>query len=223
MAFGDIIQSAEGSAYPATSVTVNINAAVGGNLLVCAHFTGDDNSTAPSGYAEAVAVTDGGNADQGAIYWKVAAGGETSVVPGSDGSDEHMAIAVEIEGPWEGSPVDKTATDGPDTRADTPTGTTAETSQADEVAVAGITLRDSSPNFGSWTDSFVDQKAGVNSPNKSLAAATKLLSSTGTVDTSITHDSGVSMGMIATFKKAAVGGISVPIAWHHLSKNIGSR
>jgi hypothetical protein len=209
MAFGDIIQTQSANAVSATSVTVNISAAVANNLLVCVHFTGHADSTAPSGFTEAVAVTDSGNNDQGAIYWKIAAGGETSVVPGSGGSDEHAACVLEIEGPWESSPVDQTATNGPTSESSTSSGTTGTTSQNDEVAVVGITTRfggGPNPGLSGWTNSFVERDEEW-STYKELGTATKLLSSTGAVETTATHDLGsyVAMGMIATFKKGAAG------------------
>lgn len=204
--FGDIIQAEQAIAYPATSVTVNIASATAGNLLVCTHFTGDGNSTAPSGFTEAVAVTDGIREDALAIYWKIAAGGETSVAPGSDASDEHGAAVIEIEGPWESSPVDKTATNDATMESTTSSGTTATTSQADEVAVCALSTRSLAPGYSSWTNSFLEQE-DIEMANKITAAATKLLSSTGTVETTATHSLEWSMGCVATFKKGAAAPI----------------
>jgi hypothetical protein len=190
MAFGDIIQTQSANAYPATSVTVNISSAVANNLLVCVHFTGSPDSQAPSGFTEAVAVTDpvaGGNGDQAAIYWKIAAGGETSVVPGSSTSDENMACVLEIEGPWESSPVDKTATNDATSESTTSSGTTGTTSQNDEVAVVGLTKRDqASGDYSGWTNSFVERDEEQSS-YKGMATATKLLTTTGTQETSGHH------------------------------------
>jgi len=87
MAFGALIQTVGANAYPATGVTVNISTAVLGNLLVAFHFTGDANSTTPSGFAEAVAIADGGNSDEMAIYYKISDGTEVSVVFTSGSSE----------------------------------------------------------------------------------------------------------------------------------------
>lgn len=209
MAFGDIIQVADnsvGNVPGATSLTVAISAAVAGNLLICGHFTGAANSTAPSGFSEAVALTDSGNADQGAIYYKIAEGGETSVIPGSATADEHAAIVIEIEGPWAASPLDQTASNGPATRNTTSSGTTSTTTQADEIAVALMTGRSQFALFTAWTNAFV-ARGGIASSFKSCAVATKLLTATGAQETTADHlDSIVTMGGIATFKKAATGG-----------------
>lgn len=209
MAFGDIIQVADnsvGNVPGATSLTVAISAAVAGNLLICGHFTGAANSTAPSGFSEAVALTDSGNADQGAIYYKIAEGGETSVIPGSATADEHAAIVIEIEGPWAASPLDQTASNGPATRNTTSSGTTSTTTQADEIAVALMTGRSQFALFTAWTNAFV-ARGGIASSFKYCAVATKLLTATGAQETTADHeDSIITMGGIATFKKAAGGG-----------------
>ena len=218
MAFGDIIQTKtnnSGISY-VSSITATFNpAATAGNLLVCVHFTGNVNSIGPANFTEAIAATDGGNSDQGAIYHKIAAGGETDITASSDGNDEHIIIIMEIEGPWEASPLDKTASAGPENDTSAESGTTAETTQNDEFAVVGITQRNQSKtNFASWSDSYTQR--GVDSSNyKALAAATKLLSATGAQSTVCTLTTAyVYMGMIATFKKEAAGpgGLSIPVA-----------
>jgi hypothetical protein len=215
VAFGAIIQSEFGVAYPDTSCSVSIAAAVAGNLLVCVHFTGSGDSQAPTGFTEAISVTDppGSNDDQGAIYWKIAVGGETSVAPGSSTSDEHGAAVLEIEGPWEASPVDQTGTNDVTTESTTSVSTDGATSQADEMAVVGITCREDADPMSGWTAGFTETE-DIDMAYKRLGVAYKLLTATGTITTQADHSNSASMGMIATFKKQAV--TVYPDMWHPL-------
>ncbi|QQR77515.1 MAG: hypothetical protein IPJ67_05325 [Candidatus Moraniibacteriota bacterium] len=207
-AFGDIVQTKQNGANSVSSITVTLDsAATAGNLLVCTHFTGDGNSTAPSGFSEAVAVTDATNVDQGAIYYKIATGGETSITPGSGASDENAAVVIEIEGPFDASPLDQTATQAAASGTSAPSGTTGTTSQASEVAVAGITYRVNGPNVSAWSNSFTEQGDVGSTYLKGVAAATKTLTSTGTQSTTATIGSATYMGMIATFKAGSSASI----------------
>lgn len=222
MAFGDIVQSASAAGYPVTSVTVNISAAVAGNLLVCCHFTGAASSNAPATYTESVVINDGGNNDEMAIYHLIAVGGETTVIPGSSASDDNVAVVVEIEGPWESSPVDATATNDATSESSTSSGTTGTTSQDDEVAVVANSMRNAATDRGTWTNSFVKPTSNeVASTYKSIGMATKLLTGTGTVESTVSHTSAVSMGCVVTYKKEGVGGgVSIPIVgYHHRRRN----
>ena len=115
MAFGDVVLGpTTKSAASATSVTDTFGSAVtAGNLIVVCHFTGATDSQAYTGMTEAVALTDGPNADQGAIYYRVVQGGDgTTWGADSGGSDEHGMVMWEIEGPFAASPLDQTAQNG---------------------------------------------------------------------------------------------------------------
>lgn len=209
--FGDIIQRAKANApsgAPVVTLTVNLDyTAISGNLLICAHFTSDINSIAPTGFSEAVAITNTTNNDELAIYYKISDGTETSVNPSSGISDEQAAIVWEIEGPWDASPFDVSATNAETTETTTSTGTTGTTAQADEVAVTGIAVRVVSHHDDeSWTNSFkeVDEET---TDLKSMSSSMKVLSATGAQETSVDHASGISIGCIATFKKGT-GGIT---------------
>ena len=207
MAFGDLISESNAGATGATSVSVNITVATAGSLLVCVHFTGDSDSLAPSGFTEAVAVTDSGNADQGAIYWKIAAGGEATVAPGSSVSDEHCAFVLELEGPWESSPVDQIASNDATSETTTSSGTTAVTTADDEVAVAGMTRRNGASTTSSYSNSFTGIGSQSSGGSKRVSAGYKVLTAAGTVETTITWTNAqVHMGMIATFMKTGGGG-----------------
>lgn len=216
MSFGDIVQTKTaveaGTGYSYVSAVLD-SAPTEDNLLVACHFTGAADSQAPSGFTEAVALTDGSNNDQGAIYYKIAGSGESSTITAnSDANDEQMLSVLEIEGPWNATPLDKTASAGPSSTSSRDCGTTASTSQADEVAVAMITARATGVTVDPWSDSFVSQTDGISSTWKSSSTATKLLSSTGTVTTTATLSSSTtSMGGIATFKKSGGGSPSISI------------
>lgn len=214
MAFGDIIQTQTATSEDTTSLSISITSATADNLLVCCHFTGDGDSTAPSGFTESVFRTNTPDQDQGAIYHKIAAGGETSVAPGSGASDEHVGCVMEIEGPWDASPLDVTAATGRNNNVtSTSSGTTATTAQNDEFAVAQICLRDSVTVVSSWTNSFVE-RSEINTATKASASATKLLTATGTVETTGSHSTADSLGMVATFKKGAAAAALLPRSTH---------
>jgi len=214
MAFGDITQTASNSEdYPAANVQVTITSSTSGNLLVCVHFTGANDSQAPTegGWAEAVTVNDGGNSDDAAIYWKKTTGGETTVTPTSDAGDEQMAIVYEIVGPWAADPTDVSATNGATSVSTTSSGTTGTTSAASAFAVTGCTLRSILSAFDTWTNSYTESaEGGVHSSDKGMASAYKLLSATATQETSCNHDSGVAMGLIAVFLEDVGGAAANP-------------
>ena len=220
MSFGDITQSGTNTVQSASSIAVTLGSTpTEGNLLVACHFTGHANSIAPSGFSEAVALTDTPNTDQGAIYYKVAGSGEsTTITATSGGSNEQTLTVLEIEGPWNASPLDVTASAGPSSTSTRDTGTTGTTAQADEVAVAMVTWRHSDQDTTTtWSDSFVEQSENVRTNYKGHSTATKLLTSTGTVTTTATMSNTLtSMGGVALFKKqAAGGGLSIPVAMRY--------
>jgi len=207
--FGSIVQAKTGGTDDSPDeITLTFDqTATLGNLLVVIHFTGDANSNAPSGYSEAVVMTDSGNTDEGAIYYKISDGTETLAVPGSDSTDEQMAIFYEIEGPFESSPLDQTIDAGPQDDDSAECGTTGTTSQNDEIAIAAVTIRSSSNEYDGWSDSFTNMRVALSSVAKGVYGATKLLTVTGAVSTTLTMlDTAVHMGSIATFKKEGVGG-----------------
>ena len=216
MAFGDIVQGPQGQASLIQAVSSDTvievtftNSPAVGNLIVAVHFTGATDSQAYTGMTEAVPVTDGTNSDQGAIYFRVvqAADGKTWGA-NSGGADEHGIIVWEIEGPFAASPLDQTAVNAgnPVTAPGSglmSTGTTGTTSQNDEVAIAIVTDR-GGDSVSSWSNTFVNSERGPMDA-KTVFGAFKVLTATGTVETTATMSSGadVYMAGIATFKKAA--------------------
>ena len=200
--FGNIVQVMSNAANSDITVTFD-QTATSGNLLVAVHFDAGGDALQPSGWSEAIKKLDVGNDDEGAIWYKLSVGTETNVVLAGGVEEESCGIVYEIEGPFNVSPLDKTASSDPFNDNTLESGTTATTAQNDEFAVVGGTMRSTTVTVSSWTNSFVASgEEIVASGSKQLAASTKLLSSTGAVDTvgnlsaSPTH-----MGMIATFKK----------------------
>jgi len=219
VAYGDIIQNKDGESYD-TSVTVTLDSTpTEGNLLVASHYTGAPDSSAPAGFSEAVALTHVD--DEGAIYYKVAGAGEsTSITAGASTTKNNMLNVLEIEGPWNATPLDQTASDGPNYSVSSQTsGTTSTTSQADEFAVALITVDDVGKTLSGWTNSFVERSDNGGPIYKFAAVATRLLTSTGAYETTatISASSYAAVGGIATFKKSAAGGAvgAIPVFMHH--------
>lgn len=220
MAFGDIVNSAENSAASG-AITVTFTAATAGNLLIftigrsAPLATGQTWGT-PTGWNGLTNSSINTGNIGGAWYYKIAAGGETTVT-----STESIPVGnvrgqvIEFEGPFEASPLDKTAED--ETNLSTvvtsqSTGTTAATAQNDELAV-GFWSADQASNVETgraYTNSFTEVlwSSATNSARAACITARKVLSSTGAVEcTFSTTDTGDEMyGAVATFKKQAAAG-----------------
>jgi hypothetical protein len=218
MSFGDLIQSPSGFidfSDSTADVTVTLDtAAISGNLLVAVHFTGDsdsvgcvDDDTDALTAIETARATDGGNSDEGCIYYKISDGTETSIVASSNVNDEGLLVVLEFEGPFDASPFDKAATSGPQTDTSAESGTTDVTTVDDEVVVAGITVRDENTRINdTWSNGFTERADFGTNESKGLGVASLVISVTGAQSTVGTLSaSRVHMGMIATFKAAAGG------------------
>lgn len=223
--FGDLVGTVKvdySSAQTGThDITLDANA-VEGNLIVICHFSRSVGSSPDTNFTQAVEVLDGPNTDAAAIHYKVAgaAEGDTfGATPDGDG-EKSCVIGFEIEGPFDASPLDKTASDGPNAgAASQTTGTTDATTQNDEVAIGFIAARNT--GFAicptSWDNSFTVAGCSAES-SAECTAAYKTLSSTGAVESTGTFDdtpSDSQYGMVATFKKTVAGGLSVPVAMYH--------
>ncbi|MHC4621703.1 MAG: hypothetical protein ACYTEQ_28510 [Planctomycetota bacterium] len=213
MAFGGVIQSDSNYNASVENHRLTFSAITEGSLLVVCGFTGATVQTAMSGWSTAVALADGANNDDSGIYWKIAGASESTSVGADNGAaDESNIICLEIEGPWESSPVDVTQTDGPNATEEDPqtTGTTAATAQNDEVAIGFVAARHTGFTICPvvWSNSFNTFTGScLGNTNKMCAAAIKVLTTTGAQETSgnfaDTPVGGNTMGMIATFKKEA--------------------
>lgn len=227
MAFGDLTQAQSNTANSGTTISVGSgqgwNTPASGTLLIAAHFTGATDSTAPSGFSEACVLTDSGNNDQGAIYYKISDGTESTITAGSGGSDEHMLFCYEFVGPWESPPLDAVGvTDGPESSATHDVSATLSVS--DGLAVVLSTKRNGVAT-ATWSDGFTEHAdSEIHSTFKDASSAYKVLTASGSVSSTITWSSSAAgMANIALFEKEAAGGggLSIPVAYHHYSKNIG--
>lgn len=227
MAFGAIIQQIKATANGVTSVGATFpSTPTDGNLIVAVHMTGAANSSGCSSsggsggaFTSALAITNATESDESEVYYRIAGATEPTLVTATSGaSDENAILLIEIEGPWEASPLDLAEAEARQASGTSYAMATANsTSQNDEVAVAVVYTR-SSANGGAsagsltWSNSFVNDEVMSNevTSNKSISCATKLLTATGTVSTTFGFVSDApAMGGIVTFKKQGAGGGTV--------------
>lgn len=225
MAFGDTTQSAQGSGTSGAATATLASGATAGNLLIFAvgrstsHSVGGTWGT-PTGFSD---LPNSGilNGNMGGGYWyKIAAGGETTVTSNGTGeAGNWCAAVVELEGPFDGTPLDKTAEDESNLAAtDTSqtSGTTATTAQNDELGVA-IYAADNASNVTdgrAYTNSFSEVIFANSGSRASVIVAKKVLSAADAIESTFsTTDTGDEMyGSVATFKKlVAAGGSVVPV------------
>ena len=204
-----------------TQATVTISGASAGDLLVSAiNFNKSSGAiTVPSGWT---LVHDYVSSEvSGALAYKVATGGETSVVWNWTSSQAHQAWVGEFSG-FTTPVLDQSAEDdsGASSVGVMSTGTTGETTAAEELAVAAAGW--DSVNAGSspvaWTNSFTAD-GDINRVNNALlATAYKILSSTQTVETTADlNDANTDQAWAAvgTFK-------SSPTGWAHKISGVSS-
>lgn len=213
MAFGDIVQGPYTAAHASHPQATLGSAPTAGNLVVLVHIDVAAGSTPDSPLVQAVKHTQVEGSDDLAIYYRVVQGGDGQTYGATSGNDSNIVL-MEIEGPFQSSPVDVTAVNNGDVDTSTQTsGTTATTAQASEVAVAAIGDRDPAGSASGWTNGFTERSEG-HGTFTSVYVATKTLSATGTVETTATlptGDGSRNWGAIATFMKAAGGGGPSPV------------
>jgi hypothetical protein len=201
------VQTSNAAAVTA-SLSVTFSAATAGNLLVimCAS---DATVSTPAGWS--VAISDVGS--MGAyLFYKVAAGGETSASLVPSVSDNIAAAFAEYSGTT-ATPLDQTATARTLSSSGTTqsTGTTGTTAQANELVVVGIGAHSGLPSTApSWVTATQRDGAfaGTGSPGSGAFLGDFTVSATGTYTDTATLTAGASdrTGFIATFKLA--GGAS---------------
>ena len=216
MAFGDTVQSVD-STFTGEG-TVTFSAATAGNLLVVMEGRGSPHGSGgawgtPSGWTlihdTGINVGNFG----AALYYKIAAGGETSFTTTHTNEAGNGQIAfAEFEGPFAGSPLDvsaENATNLSTVVTSQSTGTTGTTAQNDELAIAAFAADIQSNVDGGGTRNYSNSFTeviftDVQTARACAMLAKKILSATGTVECtfSVTDTGDEMYGVVATFKKA---------------------
>ena len=186
------------------TATATISSATANNLLIAVCGGRANSGTVSSSVA---GFTSAASVDNGTVhnetYYKIAAGGETSVACAFTSSSNMRGVMTvfEYSGTATATPLDKTATNtGSGTTLTT--GTTATTAQADELLIAGFTIT-GAPTFSSWTNSFSEQSDHSIS-SVAMGTADRIVSATSTYSSGATSSaSGTWAGNITTFKAAA--------------------
>lgn len=190
------------------TATATISAATAGNMII-AVCSGENGGAVPSlsitGYTSALSATSNSRMSQ-QIFYKVAAGGETSVACVVTGSGSNTTTgyvtAFEYSGIDTASPIDKTAsTTG---ASEYPvSGTTATTAQADELLIAGLSMDEQSISFSGWTNGFTEEsdQQQINPGGSGVGVASRISTATGAYSTAATPTSAADwIGQIVTFK-----------------------
>lgn len=219
MAIAQVQRKSAASTSDSTSHSITFDSApTQGNLLVVVYSSDGGGAAGPNGGWTPVTGTDGVlSADFTAVicWYKIAGASESSTISFTFASASNLAVtAYEYSGIAASSPVDKVAGNSPGSSTGTcATGTTATTTQADELLIAGVgqttagggTLR----TIASWNNSFTAELhiASTGSPvNTSISVASRIVSATGTYSSTATFSGGNSnhpSAGIVTFKAAA--------------------
>ncbi len=213
-----LVKSASGNnGGGATSVAATLSSSpVAGNFLVAciAAGSGPPASSVTSTGASWSKATGVFTGTVGSEIWyaeNVSTGGAT-ITANFSGSPEATIIVGEFSGVLLSASVDRVANAAADYSGSTPadSGTTAATSQADEISIAGLMDKTLTGTWTTPTNSFtklLEQKGGT---SLNAVFAYKIVSVTGTQNTSVPRSpqpsSGPWVASIATFKAAAGGG-----------------
>ena len=216
MAFGDVIQTKTAIALTAVaniSLTLDSTPVEGNMLVAIAGGRAVATIDTPSGWTEGVTLS--GSNLRNKISFKEAGASESTSVQfdwASPTTDQMVLIVVEFEGPFDGTPLDVSAsTSSGSSAVETLTsGTTATTAQADELAVAGLVCR-SEISAPSWDASFAttaSELGGTGTNDAEAVMGNLVLSSTQAVQTDASWTTGVrSTAAVITLKKAAAAAV----------------
>lgn len=211
MALSLVQSKSYGSTASAASHNVVLDAApTASNLLVLAVVSDTTTSGTPSLWSVANSAIDFTGTY---LYYKVAGAGESATISVSlSASDSCVLMAFEYSGNA-ATPLDKSASAVGQGTVTCGTGTTASTTQADELlfALNGLSNGDNTPpTVTAWSNSFVQQANAASTgstANIRCVVATRAVLATGTYTTSGTLSGSTSAhnsGIIATFKAATV-------------------
>lgn len=213
-------QEATNYASSGTSVTCTISSATEGNLIVTAVSTDKDcgEYTAPTGFTIIKNGTSGVSVS-GGIAYKISTGGETSIEWTQTDSNDMACWAGEFSGTLSSNVLDVSSNnDSNDDVVDSlSTGTTDTTSQANELAVAIMTIdtySNAEDGTRSWSNDFseINYVYETSGGDTGLSVALKNLTEIGTQETTFsTSDTGDEMyTAIVTFKVSSGGDTTAP-------------
>jgi len=219
-AITQVQQISAGNSTDATVVATWPASTTAGNLLVAVvSFRGGSGvtitpPTASPAWTLAVR-SDNSTTISTAIYYIANASAQSGASTWTLSSSQNATLSlIEYSGVAISSPLDKTATNsGSGTTGNS--GTTATTTQANEVAIAGISIDASNKTLTSWTNSFTETNQAVSSgggqaTRSKMGVAHKILSATGTQNTSVTISAIQNWsGAIATFKEVTAPTVTI--------------
>jgi len=210
--WGDVVAVDYDDAPAATDVSVTLGASPkAGNLLVCLHRTDGTILSAPSGF-EMVDGKDHSVADvEIEMSQKIASGSESVITASSSTTSDQQIAVIEIEGPFPASYVDKFANNEMSSTDEFSSGTTAATSNADEIAVAFGGGFELGGGF-EWDGPHVEKVDETTTNDNGLYVATLLLTSIATQEALGTLPAtGSAVGIIATFSKDNLAGVTTAL------------
>ena len=180
-----------GTAGTTSSVTATYGAApTQDNLLVLVHhYRAIGTVTLPAGWTEAVALVDSGSTIT--IGYKIAGAAEGTGVTVSVSASDHQTLTIlEYSGIDTVSPLDRTASNACSANVTScSSGTTATTTLADELVIAGIGVNGTSGGWANtWTNGFAQQSTvvstgGNNNQKSASSTADRIVSATGAFET----------------------------------------
>jgi hypothetical protein len=212
MAFGDVVGTPGEATANNAAVTVTFAAATAGNLLIgVAAWPAAQSSVSAGGWNLLAATTFSTGNLFGAWWYKIAAGGETSVTFTGSTSGGNRGIVAEFAGPFAATPLDVQAeneTGISSVATSVASGTTATTSQAAALALAAFTSDqaatvDASRTYSNGFAEVVFSSATTSAARTAAILARKVLSSTGAQSCtySVTDTGDEMWGAIAVFKQ----------------------
>lgn len=214
MAFGDLVQSktATGASGEA-SVTLDAGATAGNLLKLTVTRSALTATTGDWG-----SITDWTNGPRspgnsgnmgGAVWWKIATGGETAVTTAmTDETGNWTAIVEEYEGAFAASPHDQSNDDETHISSTTTSQATGDitTTQNDALLLASFGI-DNGANFGTrqYTNSFTETVVVTSGGRAGTVCAKRVVAATGTYGSTLSYSAGGTTdemyGAIISFKK----------------------
>lgn len=221
MAITQVQKVGQASTASGTSLTATLGGApTAGNLLICCANGDDARSGVPNvGSGRDYTLADGGVGFCGTyIFYRVAQAGDSATTTYTIASSTSIEVAVyEYSGLLTSGVLDKTANSIPGASVGTlSTGTTATTTQADELAVGLWGTFNNTSDVTAYTNSFTEQfdlSSSGSGTNDRLFTGVKILSATGAVESTATFSTNANnpVGVVATFKAATdAGSVSGP-------------